>query len=540
MPTYHGINTSVKLRVWDPAQPFLPVASKGDDADKEEKAEARIAHMHALKLQPVKSGPARGYVYEDLMEEYLEGFAGVQFLDNNTPFYLVIAGRDLFVSSAKTSIANPAIIPSPAAIAKSGFTSKLLPNQIQKPTRKPLPLQLVVEISPSSLSPTTKCGLVRDLCVSIYFNGELAQCRFIKPEKFRTLLRDDGHDESQHQYSGRQIDTYAEVPWIVLPLSVEARIQAKSVASMSLKARWNNVNKLLAKEVKLWGNYGRSRSFMGEYLYQLSKLAMPKNAQQLSVGAQSQAGIIDVVITRGTIADTPTKRNLKEPSRKLHEGFCGPNGIWVVAPVEPRIRNVSQKAYRGTSTTTDTFSATDLLTPPPTTTIPSHLEKLTKRARPEILESPTGPIGDLIVEKPPKKQRSISRSMSARELGNLFEPHKATMAIDTSLGYGLSSEGRKAPISRNAIDRREHVANQPRGSNGKFKRQNPSNLSMHSERSTDFSKSTTNSVLAYATEVVAPDMKMVDGRPVRVADNEEDGIFRAVEVLMGVRFVVGV
>ena len=69
MPTYYGTNTTVKLRVWDPSTPWT-TGLKGDGvAAKKKSLEARIENIRASKMEPVKYGPAKGFVYEDLIEE---------------------------------------------------------------------------------------------------------------------------------------------------------------------------------------------------------------------------------------------------------------------------------------------------------------------------------------------------------------------------------------------------------------------------------------------------------------------------------------
>ena len=70
MPTYHGANTTIRLRVWDPSKPWTS-GYKLVPAEEEKCLEARIAMIRASRLQPVDHGPAKGFVFEDIAEEWV-------------------------------------------------------------------------------------------------------------------------------------------------------------------------------------------------------------------------------------------------------------------------------------------------------------------------------------------------------------------------------------------------------------------------------------------------------------------------------------
>lgn len=102
-------------------------------------------------------------------------------------------------------------------------------------------------------------------------------------------------DEKCQYYSGRRIDSFIEVPWVVQPQSSieDDSILTKGGQSLKLDERWKKINQMLLAEADEWGRYGRFRSPMGEYLEELSKRAAPEFTKSERIGG-ARAGIIDV------------------------------------------------------------------------------------------------------------------------------------------------------------------------------------------------------------------------------------------------------
>lgn len=105
MPRYYALDTAVKLCVWDPQ---AASTSNTDNYDGE-RTTANLAGG-SLKNNGIAhtdkkgtSGPALGYIVDDLTEEYFEGHEGVGFVAPGMPFYLVKAGKELFASDVENA-----------------------------------------------------------------------------------------------------------------------------------------------------------------------------------------------------------------------------------------------------------------------------------------------------------------------------------------------------------------------------------------------------------------------------------------------------
>jgi hypothetical protein len=103
MPRYHALDTGIKLCVWDPhAAPKLKTQEDKDHSTPPSSISDAFSRINGSLLPKSKrkgeekSGPAIGYVVDDLEEEYFEGHEGVDFVAPGMPFYLVGAGRELF------------------------------------------------------------------------------------------------------------------------------------------------------------------------------------------------------------------------------------------------------------------------------------------------------------------------------------------------------------------------------------------------------------------------------------------------------------
>ncbi|KAH8601691.1 hypothetical protein B0O99DRAFT_198695 [Bisporella sp. PMI_857] len=365
MPMYNALGTAVKLRAWDPAKPWSNYTSENrGEMLQEETFELRLARLRSLARQPIQTGPAKGCIYEDLREEAFGDSAQLRFFDDTMPFFLVKVGRDLLLPRPHQSLPRSQVHDgSPDSGDLSGMPTSLLsggsspvsaqlsakmkhkildPNEFIKPITKPTPIQVVVDLSPKSLMPSLVSFKPQDICVTIYLNGELTQCRLIRPRNNATLIRKDGFDESQHQYSGRRVDTGVELPWAINPVSLPVTVgeETRGTKYASLEERWFAVNSLLSQEIELWENYGSPPSPMRSYLENLSKLSVPESkCRHDELGAK--AGIIDVIITLGRVGKSRHKKALDQPGRKLPESFCGIGHVWTVAPQETKQKKSS-------------------------------------------------------------------------------------------------------------------------------------------------------------------------------------------------------
>jgi hypothetical protein len=178
------------------------------------------------------------------------------------------------------------------------------------------------------------CVIYR-ICVTVFFNGELAQSRILK---IAILYATNGKEGNEY-FSGRRVDSHLEIPWIIVPDSDESSTKGSS----SFETRWNEINSLLLTEANEWGMHGNHRSVMGEYLEELSKRPAPTKAGRLENGRGGRVGVIDVVITLGRSVPI-SAAGLKGPRRKLHEDFTGKGRRLVTAPEEERPKKKEKNA----------------------------------------------------------------------------------------------------------------------------------------------------------------------------------------------------
>jgi len=161
----------------------------------------------------------------------------------------------------------------------------------RKPIMSPKPIKVQIDFSQKSFPPSLENREKEDICVNIFYNGELTHSRL-----FRALtIRSSTLDEKQPSFSGRRVDTSIEVPWVILPLSQE-QDRSEAHEHLSFEERWNKVNCFLLQEAGKWGTDGKFDTFrtpMGEYLEELAKKPVPESMKDKGmVGAK--AGIIDV------------------------------------------------------------------------------------------------------------------------------------------------------------------------------------------------------------------------------------------------------
>ena len=120
MPTYHALNTSVRLCYWTQTATNSATASRHHETPLRYGADTpdrRFDSPLPNKTLPLASGkkrgekepppdPATGHGVITLTEDFFEHHEGLDFL-GNAPFYLVRAGKDIF-KSLHTPL-NPAV-----------------------------------------------------------------------------------------------------------------------------------------------------------------------------------------------------------------------------------------------------------------------------------------------------------------------------------------------------------------------------------------------------------------------------------------------
>ena len=194
------------------------------------------------------------------------------------------------------------LIETPVNDAESNLKSSKLHDVSQnqavvKPITSPKPVTIKVDLSRKSFMPSLLTNQRQELCVTVYYNGELSQSRILHANTFGSNVGPVNDEECQY-YSGRRIDSFMEIPWIVRPHSKNGSSLLKTgeVKSLGFEERWNKINQMLLAEADEWGRYGRLRSPMGEYLEELSKRGIPESARNLR--NEDSAGIIDVCVLR--------------------------------------------------------------------------------------------------------------------------------------------------------------------------------------------------------------------------------------------------
>lgn len=159
---------------------------------------------------------------------------------------------------------------------------------ISKPITKVIPIKVQLDLDRESFIMSLIDHKHSDLCVNIFYNGQLTHSRVLGYQ----TVRPSGADGKQISFSGRRVGCSIEVPFVLLPLS-EIH-QNSSGNGLHFQERWNRTNRLLLKEAEKWGRsgkYGMFRSPVGEYLEELSRLCVP---DCIKGEKGNHAGIIDV------------------------------------------------------------------------------------------------------------------------------------------------------------------------------------------------------------------------------------------------------
>lgn len=125
MPRYHALDTAISLCVWDPQ---VDPNSEADGNERSDTPAADFLTNITKKLELLRpkqketSGPAIGYVVDNLKEDYFEGHEGVDFLDPAMPFYLVKAGKELFGPAEDDTASQPSPVPKDVTPTKAAST----------------------------------------------------------------------------------------------------------------------------------------------------------------------------------------------------------------------------------------------------------------------------------------------------------------------------------------------------------------------------------------------------------------------------------
>src|SRR5450432_1449131 len=115
-----------------------------------------------------------------------------------------------------------------------------------------------------------------DICINIFYNGELASSRVVK---FNPSLTQGCNQRLS--FSGRRSEARREIPWMIstqIPnIGGHVNGGGEKGTAMSASQRWDKLSELLLTEADEWGGLeSGSRSPVGNYLELLSKQAMPK------------------------------------------------------------------------------------------------------------------------------------------------------------------------------------------------------------------------------------------------------------------------
>ncbi|KUJ18064.1 uncharacterized protein LY89DRAFT_36448 [Mollisia scopiformis] len=377
MPTYHALGFSVRLHVWDAEQ------------------QRAVADERIFPSDP-SIGCALEEVSEEYFQgRHGVDFLG----QSGAPFYLVNAGRDLFFRQPQSldgckdvitrevqgdtgsTVAHTDVAPSkssslpelpsidsliedsdsplssvptdfdsspPGPIveqdnvradsASRGWLQKptkpvLTKDSVQKPIKKSIPVKVQCQFSRKSFPRSLDSINVQDFSINIFYNGEFVMSKTYRAETVRAATA----AEKQPNYSGRRLPHGKECPFMVLPL-LEGKNKSDGPVETNVCSRWNKINETLLVEADQWGRagkYGVFRSPIGEYLEDLSKLAMPEGMAKKNNGGRN-IGIIDVVIALGRTLVLPSSVGLVQPQRKLPSAYCGPARTLFEVPDEPR------------------------------------------------------------------------------------------------------------------------------------------------------------------------------------------------------------
>ncbi|CZR53310.1 uncharacterized protein PAC_03188 [Phialocephala subalpina] len=214
-------------------------------------------------------------------------------------------------------------------------------NGFIKPLDTPIPIKIQIQFSQKSFLRSFNTELQQDICINIFYNGEFVFSRSYRAETQKATTA----AEKSPNFSGRRVEFRKEVPFVVAPLFKSSRRRTPT----DIEGQWNRINELLLAEADEWGRTGKYNMFrspVGEYLEDLSNLAMPEDMTKMREGGRN-IGIIDVVVALGrtkVLGTGGSSSPICQPERKLPEGYCGPKKVHHAVPEETRRRRGPQSS----------------------------------------------------------------------------------------------------------------------------------------------------------------------------------------------------
>ncbi|RDW62624.1 hypothetical protein BP5796_10926 [Coleophoma crateriformis] len=427
MPYYSLKSTAIKLMTWDPEKPKSKSGSISSSPmtrsslTPKPNLNARCNNQNRVSSSPTprpnpntryndqynaSKDPAEGFEAIPLSESYFNSeFPGIGFLGSHGsyPFFLVHAGKEILQtgdngSSGKdTSYRSTAYginapkddevtkaswddtnelpsrvdsLPSLSPIASSclqgtvatgnretpriqtrassaKMTSASLESKLRsRSTRRRLqPIKLVFELPERAYVPSIVTKKPYDLCINIYYNGQLSASRILKAHCHPS--------ERDQQYSGRRLQTEVELPWAIVLSQQSSSFSDDANGPLTkhgqtVADRWDQINKLLAEDSSAWKKHDGCRSPMYEYLEELAKVPIPESLKNAGGGMDSRMGLIDIAITMGhSIPLHSISRTLYAPQHKIFENKIGKNKVLVTVPKkgsEAEMKNVQKEA----------------------------------------------------------------------------------------------------------------------------------------------------------------------------------------------------
>lgn len=155
-----------------------------------------------------------------------------------------------------------------------------------------MPIKVQVDFTPKSWMHCLVTNKPEDLSVNVFYNGEFVHSKLYRAGTWRGPEAEETHPN----ISGRRVNTGLEVPFVVLPTRRGEQGSELPADASHAAARWNEINQNLLVEADQWGREGKFDMFrtpVGEYLEELSKVPMPRNARPINADGMN-IGIIDV------------------------------------------------------------------------------------------------------------------------------------------------------------------------------------------------------------------------------------------------------
>lgn len=153
-------------------------------------------------------------------------------------------------------------------------------------------LVLTVDLSRCGYLNSSAISNNTDVKVEVFYNGELAACRFVGGRK--TTHGPEERAELVLRFHGRRVEASMERPW-----TLTADDEPRDGSSSSTGAGWREIGAALAAEAKDRQQSTGYSSLTTEYLEAISQTTPLEIDQQHDKGQSTSLGIIDVVVTQG-------------------------------------------------------------------------------------------------------------------------------------------------------------------------------------------------------------------------------------------------